>query len=84
MADTITEINEMAFNNLLRQKSEYADRVIRLEDANIHLKARIKELEAENKKMREALHRIRHHVVGFKSNGEILSEIDEALGEVEK
>ena len=56
MADTITEINEMAFNNLLRQKSEYADRVIRLEDANIHLKARIKELGAENKKIQYKCH----------------------------
>ena len=43
---------------------------------------KIEELEAENKKLREVLRRIRHHVVGFKSNGEILSEIDEALGEV--
>ena len=47
------------------------------------LQKRVEELEAENKKLGEALHRIRHHVVGFKSNGEILSEIDEALGEVE-
>lgn len=39
-------------------------------------------IEDENERLREALHRIRHHVVGFKSNSEIISEIDEALGEV--
>lgn len=40
------------------------------------------ENKSENKKLREVLRRIRHHVVGFKSNSEILSEIDGALGEV--
>lgn len=47
MSEIINKINEDSFNNLLRQKAEYSDRVIRLEDANRYLKERIGSLETE-------------------------------------
>ena len=39
-------------------------------------------IENENKKLREALTQVRHHVVGHKGNGEILTTIDEVLEEL--
>lgn len=41
--------------------------------------SRMNALESENARLRSALERIRHHVVGFKTTNEIVLEIDQAL-----
>ena len=46
-----------------------------MEHKATRVNAMLRDRDSENKKLREALRRIRHHVIGFKSNGEILQPI---------
>ncbi len=68
---------EIDFLNVERYRDFIAEEI--LEKKTYH-QNRVR-IENENIKLREALRQVRHHVVGHKGNGEILTTIDEVLGE---
>lgn len=93
------EITELKEQLVEKDKSirEFRDTAQKFADELNVKDARIAELEREKSvwtkasenvwrerdRLRSALDRVRHHVVGFKANGEILSEIEQALGKGE-